>query len=262
MEQLQLSVEDGIARLVLDDPNTLNAMGATMAREFREAVGAVADQPDAVRCLVISGAGRGFCSGGNLGLMNGDGQGSEGQDRISLGTHHHFTLTLLKDLHCPVLTAVNGPAAGFGFSLALAGDLVVASRSAYFLAAFSRLGVSPDGGLTWLLPRIVGWARAREMLLLGEQLAAEQAQDWGLVNRVFEDEHFADEVSALARRLADGPTLALGTIRRLAWQAWDRSFAEQLAEEEREQRAVFASADAREGVRARMEKRDPQFKGR
>lgn len=262
MEHVQLSEAAGVARIVLNDPPTLNAMGASMAREFRDAVRRVADQPDTVRCLLITGSGRAFCSGGNLGLMAGEGQGDDAQERISLGTHHHYTLQLLRALHCPVLTAVNGPAAGFGFSLALAGDLVVAARSAYFLAAFSRLGVTPDGGLTWMLPRIVGWARARELLLLGERLPAQQASEWGLVNRVFDDETFADDVAALATRLAQGPTLALGTVRHLAWEAWDLGFSGQLDEEERRQLDVFASEDAREGVRARMEKREPRFRGR
>lgn len=262
MQQVQLSVDAGIACITLDDPGTLNAMGSTMAREFREVVRTVADQGPELRCLVITGAGRAFCSGGNLELMDGAGQGGEPVDRISLGTHHHYAIKLLHDLPFPVLTAVNGPAAGFGFSLALAGDLVVAARSAFFLAAFSRLGVSPDGGLSWLLPRIVGWARARELMVLGERLSAEQALEWGLVNRVFDDETFRDDAMALARRLADGPTVALGTVRRLAWEAWDRSFAEQLDEEERRQLDVFASDDAREGVRARMEKREPHFRGR
>lgn len=260
MEHLELTIDGGIARITLNDPATLNAMGATMAREFREAVRAVADGGAAVRCLLITGAGRAFCSGGNLEMMDGDGQG--GSDRVTLGTHHHYFLKLLRDLHCPVVTAVNGPAAGFGFSLALAGDLVVAARSAYFLTAFDKLGISPDGGLSWLLPRVVGWARARELLLLGEPLSSGQALEWGLVNRVYEDDRFSADTDVLVQKLAEGPTVALGTIRRLAWETWDLSFAGQLDREERLQLDTFASEDAREGVRARMEKREPHFRGR
>ncbi len=261
MENVQLTVDGAVARITLNDPKTLNAMGAMMAREFREAVRSVADRERGVRCLLITGAGRAFCSGGNLELMAGDGQGQSADDRISLGTHHHYFMKLLRDLPFPVLTAVNGPAAGFGFSLALAGDLVVAARSAFFLAAFCNLGISPDGGLSWLLPRILGWARARELLLLGERLPAEQALDWGLVNRVFEDEDFADEAMAMAQRLAAGPTVALGTIRQLAWESWDLSFAQHLDREERVQLDTFVTGDAEEGVRAMLEKREAKFRG-
>lgn len=257
MDPVLVDHSDDILTLTLNEPDTLNAMSATLAQAFLEAVEFAADPAQSFRCLVITGAGRGFCSGGNVGMMSGDGNGG----RIRLATHHHRVMQLLRDLPYPIITAVNGPAAGLGFSYALAGDLIVAARSAFFLAAFRNIGVTPDGGLSWTLPRIVGWARAKELLLLGERLPAEQALEWGLVNRVFEDAVFAAEVRRLACEVAAGPTAALATMRRLAWQAWQQDFDAQLAREEALQLEAFATRDAREGALAMLEKRKPRFTG-
>jgi 2-(1,2-epoxy-1,2-dihydrophenyl)acetyl-CoA isomerase len=257
------SASDGnVLVLTLDDPDTLNAMDAPMAEEFREALQSAADPARGVRCVVITGAGRAFCSGGNLGMMGGGGKDSAGAHGVSLSTHHHAYMKMLRDLPCPVITAVNGPAVGLGFAYALAGDLIVAARSAYFLAAFRNLGVTPDGGLSWTLPRLVGWARARELLLLGNRLPAAQALDWGLINRVYDDETFREDTVQLAREMAAGPTAALSRIRQLAWNSWEQGFDAQLDEEERLQLEAFATQDAREGVMAMLEKRKANFTGR
>lgn len=183
-------------------------------------------------------------------------------DRISLGTHHHYVMKLLKTLPYPVITAVNGPAAGLGFSYALAGDLIVAAKSAFFLAAFRNVGVSTDGGLSWMLPKIIGWARARELMLMGDRLSAGQALEWGLINRVYEDDDFMQQTMELAREVASGPTVALGKIRQLAWESWDLSFEQHLDKEEQLQLQTFATADAREGAHAMLEKRGANFEGR
>ncbi len=261
MGQVQIDTDDTVVTITLDDPRTLNAMDEAMARGLREAIRFAADPKQGFRCLVLTGAGRGFCSGGSVGLMTGDHDRAT-SDRISLGTHHHYVMKQLKNLPYPVITAVNGPAAGLGFSYALAGDLIVAARSAYFLAAFRNVGVSPDGGISWVLPKLIGWARAKELLLLGNRLPAEQALAWGLVNRVYEDDTFTENTMRLARKVAGGPTVALGTIRRLAWNGWDLSFEQHLDEEERLQLQTFATEDAREGAHALMEKRDAIFQGR
>jgi len=261
MSKVQIEVADAIIKITLHDPDTLNALGAEMATELREAVRFAADPARGLRCMVLTGAGRAFCSGGSVGMMTRESTPREATDRVSLGTHHHYVMKMLRDLPYPVLTAVNGAAAGLGFSYALAGDLVVAAQSAFFLAAFRNIGVSPDGGLSWTLPRIVGWARAKELLLLGNRLSAGQAMEWGLVNRVFEDATFMDQAMRLARELAAGPTAALGTMRRLAWESWDLSYAQQLDEEERLQLETFGTRDAREGARAMLEKRKPDFIG-
>lgn len=261
---VRVAFDGPVAILTLNDPATLNALGERMNIELVEAVRYVKDPEQGVRCLVITGAGRGFCSGGSVNLIDSatSGEGEPLSTPIALGTHLHYALKLLKDLPFPVMTAVNGPAAGFGFSFALAGDLVVAAKSAFFLSAFRRLGVSPDGGLSWMLPRIVGWARAKELMVLGNRLPAATALEWGLVNRVYEDADFMDETMALARELAAGPTFALGITRRLFWEGWQRSYEEQLDLEERVQPLTFATHDAAEGARAMLEKREARFQGK
>ena len=261
MSTIQLEVIGSILKITFNHPETLNAMGEKMAGEFREAIRYASDPAHGFRCLLITGAGRAFCSGGSVGMMQGGSQSGDASERISLGTHHHYVMKLLKALPYPIITAVNGPAAGLGFSYALAGDMVVAAKSAFFLAAFRNIGVSTDGGLSWTLPKIIGWARAKELLLMGNRLSADTALEWGLVNRVFNDETFMDDVMALAQELANGPTVALGTIRQLAWEGWDLDFAEHLDREEQVQLQTFATADAREGALAMMEKRKPEFKG-
>lgn len=261
MSKVDVEVADAVITITLNDPDTLNALGPAMAGELREAVRFAADPAQGLRCMVLTGAGRAFCSGGSLGMMTAEEGGREQTERISLGTHHHYVMKLLRDLPYPVITAVNGPAAGLGFAYALAGDLVVAAQSAFFLAAFRNVGVSSDGGLSWTLPKIVGWARAKELLLLGHRLGADQALEWGLVNRVFDDAAFPEQAMKLARELAGGPTVALGKLRRLAWESWEFGYAQQLDEEERLQLACFATADAREGAHATLEKRRPDFKG-
>ncbi len=264
-EKLLLDVEDGVVRLTFNDPRTLNAMGEQMVNEIRDAVQRISDPANGFRCLVITGAGRGFNSGGSVAWMDSSRSEADPEKKtshgITLGTHHHYVLKRLKDLPIPIITAVNGPAAGLGFSYALAGDMVVAARSAFFLSAFRRIGVSPDGGLSWLLPRIVGWARAKELMVLGNRLPAETALEWGLVNRVFDDETFMEETMGLAHEIANGPTVALGITRRLFWESWTRSYEEQLDQEERLQPLTFATQDAIEGGRAMLEKREAKFKG-
>jgi len=262
LEKVKLASDDAVLTLTLNDPDTLNAMDGRMAEEFREALQFAADPERGCRCLVLTGAGRAFCSGGNLGMMGGAGREDTDRHEVRLATHHHRFMKMLRDLPFPVITAVNGPAVGLGFAYALAGDLIVAAQSAYFLAAFRNLGVTPDGGLSWTLPRLVGWARARELLFLGNRLPADRALDWGLINRVYDDGTFRDETLQLAREIAAGPTAALARIRRLAWDSWEQDFATQLDQEERLQLEAFATADAREGVMALLEKRGANFTGR
>lgn len=261
MKNIQLDIIESVIRITLNDPGTLNALGAEMAGELREAVRFAADPKQHFRCLVLTGAGRAFCSGGSVGMMTGGNQDQPATEKISLGTHHHYVMKLLRGLPFPVITAVNGPAAGLGFSYALAGDMIVAARSAFFLAAFRNIGVSPDGGLSWTLPKIIGWARARELMLMGNRLPAEQALEWGLINRVYDDETFMEETMQLAQALANGPTVALGKIRQLAWEGWDLSFEQLLDAEEKLQLQTFATADAREGAFAMLEKRAAKFRG-
>lgn len=168
----------------------------------------------------------------------------------------------LAALPIPVVTAVNGVAAGAGCSLALAGDIILAGRSAYFLQAFINIGLVPDAGANWLLPRFVGRARAMEMMMLGERVDAETALTWGLVNRVVDDEHLRSEAAALATRLAQGPTVALGLIRRLARETGQLSLTEALAAERMAQRDAGRTQDFKNGVSAFLRKRQARFEGR
>lgn len=258
--RVTLTVEDGIGLLTLNHPEVMNAISLDMLEGLTEAMHHVEDEGAGVRCLVITGAGRGFCAGANLqGRNTGDEKRGAG---AVLESHYHPLLRRIRHLHCPVVTAVNGAAAGAGMSLALMGDLVLASRSAYFLQAFRRIGLVPDAGSTWILPRLVGLARAMELSLLGEKLPAETALEWGLINRVYDDAALMDEARTMARELAHGPTLSLGLIRKLYWSSFENTFEDQLDLEFRTQRVAGASADFKEGVTSFLEKRPAKFTGR
>jgi 2-(1,2-epoxy-1,2-dihydrophenyl)acetyl-CoA isomerase len=263
-EQLEFRLQDSVATLTLDDPAALNALSRPMLRGFNAALDQIEDPANAVRCVLLTGAGRAFCAGAHqiandpADLLDDDGQPDLGKP---LEEEYHPLLERLRDLHCPLITAVNGPAAGAGMSFALMGDLVLAARSAYFLQAFRRIGLMPDCGATFLLPRLVGWGRALELSLLGERLPAERALEWGLVNRVFDDDQLMPEALKLAGELAQGPTLALGLIRKAYWESVDNGYLEQLEVERDLQRLAGRSKDFLEGVAAFREKRPARFQG-
>ena len=245
-----------VATISLARPDRLNALSAQTVDELRAAVEQV-EGSDA-RCLLLTGEGRGFSSGADLasggGLPDDAGQ--------ALEEHFNPLIEALFALDIPVVAAVNGPCAGAGCSLALSADIVVADRSAYFLQAFVNIGLIPDAGATWLLPRLAGRARALEMMMLGERIPAEQALAWGLVSRVVEDEHLASEAMLLATRLAQGPTVALGLIRKLARDAEQLPLSEALAGERAAQRDAGRTEDFKAAVMAFLQKRQPHFNGR
>jgi 2-(1,2-epoxy-1,2-dihydrophenyl)acetyl-CoA isomerase len=256
-ERVTLDVEGAVAILSFNHPETLNALSAGMFKGLNDALDAVVASSAPVRCLVITGKGRAFSSGANLQERGGPAPRA-GQ---LLETMHHPLMRRLRDLPFPLITAVNGAAAGASMSIALMGDLVLCARSAFFLQAFRHIGLVPDCGSTWLLPRLIGKARAMELSLLGERLPAETALAWGLVNRVFDDDALMGEALRLAQELASGPTVALGFIRRLYWESPENSYEQQLDLECRMQRMAGASRDAKEGVKAFLEKRPAQFAG-
>ncbi|HYL60352.1 MAG TPA: enoyl-CoA hydratase/isomerase [Candidatus Acidoferrales bacterium] len=259
-ERAKLDIEGPVAILTLNHPEVMNAVSPEMLGGLMKALEQVEDPKNGARCLVMTGAGRGFCAGANLQPPSSGERGSLDAGLL-LETLYHPFLRRLRELPMPFVTAVNGAAAGVGMSFALMADLVLCARSSYFLQAFRRIGLVPDGGSTWLLPRLVGRARAMELSLMGEKLPAEKALEWGLVNRVFEDEELMKNSKELARNLAGGPTLALGLIRRLYWESADNSYEEQLNLERQMQRRAGASSDFQEGVRAFLEKRPAKFKG-
>jgi 2-(1,2-epoxy-1,2-dihydrophenyl)acetyl-CoA isomerase len=251
-----------VAILKLDHQEVMNAVSMDMLGGLSEALDAIDDRKAEVRCLVITGAGRAFCTGANLQGRGNTKPGGRTNAGAALETAYHPFLRRLRNLHCPIVTSVNGPAAGAGMSIALMGDMILCARSSYFLQAFRRIGLVPDCGSTWLLPRLIGKARSVELSLMGEKLPAEKALEWGLVNRVHDDAALMDETMKLAHELANGPTVALSLIRRLYWESPGNSFEDQLDLEQRLQREAGAAEDFKEGVTAFLEKRPAKFKGK
>src|SRR4029453_16612569 len=257
-----LDIDANVATLKLDHQEVLNAVSADMLGGLQEALNEIESKQDQVRCVVLTGAGRAFCTGANLSGRNDPKAASQGGGVSILETGYHPFLRRLRNLHCPLITSVNGPAAGAGMSIALMGDVILAAKSAYFLQAFRRIGLVPDCGSTWLLPRLVGKARAVELSLMGGRLPGGKGLERGLVNRVYDDAALMDETMKLARELADGPTIALSLIRRLYWESSDNSFEDQLDLEQQMQRKAGAAEDFKEGVTAFLEKRPAKFKGK
>jgi len=260
MERMSLQIDGKVAILKFNHPEVMNAVGAQMLEDFAEAVQEIRSPGSGARCLLLTGEGRGFCAGANLQDENRDRRRGGAGDGLRSG--YHPLLFALRDLDMPMVTAVNGAAAGVGMSFAIMADIVCASKKAFFLQAFARIGLIPDGGSTFMLPRLVGWGRAMELSLLAERLPAEQAYQWGLVNRLYDDtDSLMSGATDIARRLADGPR-SLALIRRAYWSTWHNSFEQQLDLEAQLQNQAGASEDFREGVQAFLEKRDAKFTGR
>lgn len=263
-QKIKLETDGPVAVITLDDPATMNAAGVDLVSEMVDAFKRLAaGEIEGARAVVLTGAGRGFCSGANL-AGGGPARPRSDNGQIDAGsaleTVYNPFVTALRDLPMPFVTAVNGAAAGVGCSMALMGDLIVAGESAYFLQAFRRIGLVPDGGSTYLLPRMIGRARAMEMTLLGERLPAAKALEWGLINRCVPDAELMAEALKLARQLADGP-MALTLIRKLMWESLDHHFAEQLNAERHAQALAGRTGDFQEGVAAFLQKRPAVFKG-
>ena len=246
-----------VATITLNRPDTLNALNAATVDELRRAVESLAGS--GARALLITGEGRGFSSGADLA---GGGGGLPEDAGMALEKHFNPLVEAIFALDIPVVAAVNGPAAGAGCSLALAADIVIAAQSAYFLQAFVNIGLIPDAGATWLLPRLAGRARAMEMMMLGERISAEQAAQWGMISRMVADEDLASEAVALATRLAQGPTVALGLIRKLMRESATLPLSEALASERIAQREAGNTADFKAAILAFLQKRQPRFEGR
>jgi 2-(1,2-epoxy-1,2-dihydrophenyl)acetyl-CoA isomerase len=260
-KHVTLDIDGSVAVLRLDHQEVMNAVSMDMLGGLVEALDAVEEKRHELRCLVLTGAGRAFCTGANL---QGRSNPKPGRNNTgaALETGFHPFLRRLRNLHCPIVTAVNGPAAGAGMSFALMGDMILCARSAYFLQAFRRIGLVPDCGSTWLLPRMIGKARSVELSLMGERLPAEKALEWGLVNRVHDDAVLMEEAMKLAHELANGPTIALSLIRKLYWESPENSFEDQLNLEFQSQRVAGAAEDFKEGVSAFLEKRPAKFQGK
>jgi 2-(1,2-epoxy-1,2-dihydrophenyl)acetyl-CoA isomerase len=257
-------IAGNIAVVRMTSERTRNAMSPALLEGLNLALDEIETRLDDVRCVVLTGADRAFCAGADLGAGDGaemfddDGQLDLG---IAMDRTYHPLLHRLRDLHCPLITAVNGVAAGGGMSLALMGDLVVAAESASFVQSFRHIGLAPDMGATFLLPRLVGFGRALELSLLGDRLDAATALDWGLINRVYPAIDLMAETMALALRLASGPTVALKLTRDAYWQSFESSHEEQLDFERESQRALGRTADFGIGVTGFLKKETPRFRG-
>ena len=247
-----------VAVLTLDNPEKLNALGGSLVADLGQALDAASSEAG-IRAIVLTGAGKGFCSGAQLGTQTFDaGRQIGGWMRGSINP----LIAKFRASPLPIVNAINGPAAGAGFGIALAGDIVIAARSARFVLSFVRLGAALDGGTTVFLQRSIGAARTRALALLGESLSAEKAAEWGLIWKVVEDSELMTEAIATAERLADGPPVALALIKAQVEAAWSLPVAAALDDEAAAQSRAFATEDLREGALAFVEKRSPRFTGR
>ena len=253
-ETIQFAVADGIATLVLNRPEVMNALNSRMRAEITEALTTL---PEEARCVVLTGLGRAFCSGQDLGDA-----GAAADLEATLRDEYEPMLRAITGCRAPVIAAVNGVAAGAGANLALAADVVIAAEGASFIQAFTRIGLVPDAGGTFIIPRAIGAARAMGMMLFADAIPARQAADWGLIWDAVADADFAEEVAARARKLAQGPTGAYLSIRHALAAAFCNDMETQLALEARLQGEAGRSADFREGVAAFLEKRPARFIGR
>lgn len=256
-ETIIVESEGPVTTITLNRPERLNACPPAMADEIFAAIRDLAD----TRCVLITGAGRAFCSGADLAASSGAAITGGRRSFTALNQHYNPLVQALAELPLPVVCAVNGAAAGIGCSIALAADFVVAARSAYFLQAFVNIGLVPDGGASWLLPRLVGLPQANRMMMLGERISGEEAERIGLIYKCVDDDALMGEARALAERLAAGPTRALGEMKRTIRRGLQADFASTLQMEANGQRIAGDSADAHEGIAAFLQKRKAEFRG-
>ena len=258
-----LEMRDNVAVMTLNDPSVLNAFGLKLRQDMTWALDQL--EGSGARCLMITGAGRAFCSGANLNdpdrAPRDRAAEARGEAKSDLESWYNPTFIRLRDLSMPVVTAINGIAAGAGMSLALMGDIRIAARSASFLQAFAKIGLVPDCGSSFVLPRMVGMARAMELSLLADRLPAETALAWGMINRVVDDPDLPGAAMEMALRLAEGPA-SLALIRKMYWASLENSYEQQLDLEAKLQMRAGLSADYTEGVTAFREKRRTRFTGR
>lgn len=261
-QHLIFEVADGVATLTLNRPNALNALRVEMLAEMNDALDRVRNDGEA-RTLLIAGAGKAFCSGADLVAGTGAAENSGQYDagRI-LETHINPLIEKLVALPVPIVAAVQGAVAGAGCSIALAADIVISARSAFFLMAFTKVGLIPDGGASWVLPRLVGRARANAMLFIGDRIPAETALDWGMIYQVIDDVDLMPTAKTLAGRLACGPTRAYGFLRQAMDRASSSSLSDALQLERALQRETGLTSDFEEGKAAFREKRSPKFHGK
>ena len=256
---LDFEIDGGIATITLNRPEAANAFNLELATELNQAASVCQYNPN-IRAVVLTGNGKLFSAGGDLTVM------SEAGDQVDaalkqLTDQLHGAFSTLMRMRAPLIVAVNGAAAGIGLSLALLGDFTIASEKASFTLAYTAAGLSPDGGATYLLPRVVGIKRAKEMMITNRRLTATEALEWGVVNQVVAPEALLDETQALAKSVAQGATNAFGSVKSLLLSSFNESFESQMVLEVEAIARNAMSKDGREGIQAFLQKRRPEFKG-
>ena len=260
LKNIEFDIKEGVATLTLNRPKSLNSFTTEMHAEVRTVMQQVIENAN-IRCLVITGAGRGFCAGQDLGDRAQTTEGGVPDVGASVEKNYNPLIRSIMHLPKPVICAVNGVAAGAGASIALACDIVLAARSASFIQVFCKIGLIPDSGGTWNLPRAVGLARAKGLALLGDRLPAEKAEAWGLIWKCVDDEELQEETRKMATYFATQPTAALGRIKKLLHVSSSNTLSAQLDLEQKAMQDLGQSEDYREGVAAFLAKRPPDFKG-
>lgn len=260
-ETIKFEKQNGVANLTLNRPDRLNSFNVQMHEELQSALDDIATDGE-TRCVLLTGAGRGFCAGQDLGDRTVSADHVAPDLGLSVEKFYNPLIGRLTSLKMPVICALNGVAAGAGASVVMACDIVIAAKAASFILSFAKVGLVPDSGSSWHFARAIGLPRAKAMAMLGNKISAQQAEQWGLIYQVVDDEKLAESATELAIHLAKQPTEALANIKELVHTAFDFSLNEQLERERKAMQHLGRSDDYREGVASFMEKRQPTFKGR
>ena len=259
LETLDFSISNNIATITLNRPENANALNPVMAKELSD-VAIECDENKDIRAVIIEGSGKMFCAGGDLKAFSDAGDSAPALIKQMAGDLH-IAISRFSRMDAPTIAAVNGTAAGAGFSIAISTDVVISAKSAKFVMAYTNAGLSPDGSSTYFLPRRIGDRRARELMLTNRVLAAEEALRWGLINKVVDQENLSETTIELAKEFASGPTLAYGKVKNLLNASFDNGLETQMELETRGISDMARSSDGREGIQAFLSKRKPNFKG-